>query len=217
MRRRVSLIVIFSLLISFVSITSVYAKPNRKAALNAYKKYLNKYESQYTQEEFDSMIPNEESYKYCSEFAIIDMNGDKIPELITEHCNGYKDWELNVFTYKNGKITRLSKSGISMSSNMGGYAYPYFCKQKHLHINSYYGQMGTEDTAYKLNKKGKLYNYLKYTEYWYDMDHQDNGTKSYYVNGKKSSYGAYSKLSKNCKELKQSYWRENTKVERSKI
>lgn len=35
MRRRVSLIVVFSLLISLVSITSVYAKPNRKAALNA--------------------------------------------------------------------------------------------------------------------------------------------------------------------------------------
>lgn len=215
MKRKVSVILVGCLLLSMMAVINVYAKPKSDAAIKKYQKYLKKYESQYTQEQFENFESNKENYRFCSSFAIIDMNGDKIPELITEHCNGYMDWELHVFTYKKGKMKELTKKGIRVESLAGGNAYSYFCEQKHLHTYYYYGLMGTEDIAYRLSKSGKLTEYLRYSEYWYDADKKDNGKKKYYENGKTITAKQYKKLSKKCEETP--YWKENTATERKKL
>jgi len=38
---------------------------------------------------------------------ILNMNGDKTPELVTYHPQGYKQGDLYVYTYKNGKVTPI--------------------------------------------------------------------------------------------------------------
>lgn len=198
MKRNISAVLTLVLLLSLFTPINVIAKSKSDAAKKAYQKYLKKYESQYTQEQYDRQEPNKESYKYCASFAIIDMNGDKIPELVTEHCNGYKDWEDHVFTYKQGKVTELTKSGISVSSTAGGTAYSYFCSKKHLHVYHYYGGMGTENRAYRLNKTGKITNYLKYSAYQYDWDIDDFSKHECFENGKRISSTRYKKLFKKC-------------------
>ena len=205
------------MLLSLIVPANVSAKSKSDAALKAYQKYLKKYESQYSEEQYEHLEPNSESYKYCSSFAIIDMNGDKIPELVTEHCNGYKTWELHVYTYKKGKIKELTKQGIAVDSVFGGNAYSYFCSQKHLHTYYYYGLMGTDDIAYQLSKSGKLSKYIEYHEYWYNVMEQGSGQCRCYKNGEKISTKQYKKLFKKCGSEDFSYWKPNTSEEREKL
>ena len=217
MKRKLSVVLVLVMLLSLIIPVNVSAKSKNYAAIKAYQKYLKKYESQYTQEQFDRLEQNKENYKYCSSFAIIDMNGDKIPELVTEHCNGYKEWEIHVFTYREGKVEELTKEGIAYSSVAGGTSYAYFCSRSHLHIYHYYGAMGTNDIAYRLSKSGKLSEYLKYSKYWYDVMKQDSGQSECFENGKKISFKQYKKLFKKCGKEDCSYWKNNTATERNNL
>lgn len=99
----------------------------KKSALKAYQKFLKKYESHFVPEEFAWDKKNTENEKYCSSFAILDMNKDNIPELVTVHWNGYKNSEDHIFTYVNGKIKEVTnKGGIEAVSTAGGNIYSYF-------------------------------------------------------------------------------------------
>lgn len=217
MKRNISVALTLVLLLGLFAPVNVSAKSKSDVAKKAYQKYLKKYESQYTQEQFDRQEPNKESYKYCASFAIIDMNGDKIPELVTEHCNGYKEWEIHVFTYKKGKVKELTKQGISTSNIAGGSTYAYFCSQNHLHIYHYDGLIGTEDTAYQLSKSGKISEYIEYSEYWYDAMNRDSSRRECYMNGKKISLKQYKKLFKKCGQKDTSFWKLNTETERKNL
>lgn len=217
MKRKAKVVLLLVLFLSLFTPVDACAESKKDAVLKSYQKYLKKYESQYTQEQFEQIKSNSESYKFCSSFAIIDMNGDKIPELVTQHCNGYMDWEIHVFTYKKGKVKELTKQGILVSSIAGGTAYAYFCSQNHLHIYHYYGAIGTDDTAYRLSKSGKLSKCLEYSEYWYDVMVQESGQCECFENGKKISVKKYKKLFKKCGSEDFSYWKLNTDAERKNI
>lgn len=222
MRKIISLILCVCMLVSgcmYAKPTEVHAasklETTKKEALKAYQKFLKKYESHYEPEEGAWDKRNKESKKYCSSFAILDMNGDRIPELVTSHCNGYKDWEDHIYTFVNRKIKEVTKSGIAEICTAGGSIYTYFCDQKHLHVQYYNGGVGIEeDTAYRLTKKNKLSKYL-----YYSCQSNTNGSKKceYMENGKKISSKTYQKLSKKCGKSNFSYWKENTSKERKKI
>lgn len=205
---------------TYVKPTEVYAaskvETTKKAALKAYQKFLKKYESHYTPVECDWDDRNEENKKYCSSFAILDMNGNHIPELVTFHCNGYKDSEVHIFTYVSGKIKEVTKTGIEVVNTAGGSIYTYFCEQNHLHIQYYNGYIEVEEnTAYRLNKKNNLSKYL-----YSSCMRRGNGNSETYEcleNGKKISVKRYEKLSKKCGKEDYSYWKENTSKERKKI
>ena len=190
----------------------------KKSALKAYQRFLKKYESHFVPEEEVWDKRNTENEKYCSSFAILDMNKDNIPELVTVHWNGYKDSEDHIFTYVNGKIKEVTnKGGIKAVSTAGGNIYSYFCKQNHLHLKYFNGLVGTEDTAYSLSKNGKLSKYLFYSCVWINEISSDSGQCEYLENGKKISSKRYERLYKKCGNEDYSYWKENTSKERKKI
>lgn len=222
MRKFISFVLCVCMLVSawmYEKPTEVYAaskvETTKKAALKAYQKFLKKYESHYVPEEGAWDDQNTENEKYCSSFAVLDMNGDRIPELVTVHWNGYKDSEDHIYTYANGKIKEVMKGGIEVVNSAGGTIYSYFCDQKHLHVQYYNGWMDIEeDTAYRLSKKNKLSQYL-----YSSCISNSNGSKNceYMENGKKISSKTYEKLSKKCGKEDFSYWKDNTTKERKKI
>lgn len=186
------------------------ARTKKEKALEAYQKFLKKYESEFTVQEFDWDTVNKENYKYCSYFMTEDLDGDNIPELITMHPDAYKSDDIYVYTYKKGKITRLTKQGITCASRTGGYSYVYLCSQNHLHSYYFYGILAETDTAYKLNQNGKVSKYLDYEESYVT----NNITCK--KNGKEISAKKYNAIKKKCKEL-DTTWKENNSTERSKM
>ena len=189
---------------------NVSAKTRLKKALEAYQKFLEKYESEFMVREFDWDKVNEENYKYCSYFMTEDLDGDKIPELITMHPCAYKSDDIYVYTYKQRKVTRLTKQGITCSGQTGGQAYIYLCSQKHLHSHYSYGLLGEFDTAYKLTKNGKASKYLAYEESY--VTNKITCKK----NNKKISVKKYNSLKEKCVEL-DTTWKVNNSTERSKM
>jgi hypothetical protein len=212
------IILLLVLAIQFIVPTQVYAKTSASTVKKVYKKWLTKYESKYTPEQMENPIEiNSENNRYCSYFIIIDMNGDKIPELITNHWNGYKNEEVHVYTYKNGKIKELTKTGITADSTMGGSASVALCSKKHLHKENYYGALGADEVTYKLDKNYNLKKYLEYHEV-FNPGSIDNETLSvnYLKNNNTISEKQYNKLIGGCNK-KYSLWKQNTKKERNKI
>ena len=186
------------------------AETRKEKALAAYQNFLGKYESSFTVLEGDFEKQNKEDYKYCSEFIIKDMNGDKVPELVTLHPVGYKNAEVYIYTYKKGKVSRVNKKAISCTCISGGTAYVYFCSKKHLHNHYLYGLMGESDTAYALKSNGKLSKYLEYQESYI------TNKISCKKNEKNISVKKYNSLARKCVE-QQTIWKENNLEVRRKI
>ena len=208
-KRYFSIILVVALLLASLP-CNVSAKTKREKALEAYQKFLGKYESSYTIRDFDYENENKENYNSCSAFMLKDMNGDKVPELVTLHPIRYKDYKVYIYTYKKGKVCQLNKKAISCTSVSGGSAYVYFCSRNHLHNHYLYGLFEEDDTAYKLNTKGKLSKYL---------DYQESFITNKIVckkNGKKISQKKYNSLIKKCK-AQDDAWRTNNQTERDQL
>lgn len=207
--KSIKLVLIITLMLANLP-CNASARTKKEKALEVYQKFLKKYESEFIAQEFDWDTVNKENYKYCSYFMTEDLDGDKIPELITMHPDAYKSDDIYVYTYKKGKVTRLTKQGITCSSQTGGYSYVYLCSQKHLHSYYFYGILAETDTAYKLNQNGKVSKYLDYEESYVT----NNITCK--KNSKKISVKKYNAIKKKCKEL-DTTWKENNSTERSKM
>lgn len=206
---------IFCMVLSIAIVLLVFpyntvAETRKETALVAYQNFLEKYESSFTVLEGDFEKQNKESYKYCSEFIIKDMNGDKMPELITLHPVGYKKAEVYIYTYKKGKVSRLNRKAISCTCISGGTAYIYFCSKKHLHNHYFYGLIGENDTAYVLKSNGKLSKYLEYEESYI------TNKISCKKNEKNISVKKYNSLVGKCVE-QQTVWEENNLDARKKM
>lgn len=187
--------------------TDAYAASKRSKACKAYKSFLAKNESKFEVEEGDFYTENAESYKKASSFMILNMNGDKIPELVTYHPQGYKQGDLYVYTYKNGKVTKMKR--IDQNCNAAGWYYNYACKKNHLHVEWNGGYMGHHDYVYKITK-GKVKLYLEANE------DDFAGTKSFKKNGKKISKSAYNSAISGCVESGKSAMRANNSANRKK-
>lgn len=210
-KRYVSIIFVLVVTLLLTSLPcNVPAKTKREKALETYQKFLEKYESSFTVREGDWEMQNTENYKFCSLFMVKDMDGDKVPELITLHPNEYNSSQIYVYTYKKNKVVPVSKNGVSCANQVGGYAYVYLCSQNHLHNHFFYSLLEEDDTAYKLNTKGKLSKYL---------DYQESFITNKIVckkNGKKISQKKYNSLIKKCK-AQDDAWRTNNQTERDQL
>lgn len=134
-------------------------------AENAYKKFLKKYQSTYVVPNEWGAEDNTENYKYCSSYAIKDMNNDGVPELLTSHVTNLKKGDLYIFTYKNGKVQKVKNGKISVTSSAsGGWYNTYFCKKMHLHVERAGGLAGPLYRVYRLTAKGKLVKYLQWED-----------------------------------------------------
>lgn len=208
-KRYFSIILVVALLLTSLPY-SVSAKSKGEKALEAYQKFLGKYESSFSVREGEWDKQNTENYKFCSFFMVKDMDGDKVPELITLHPNEYNLSHIYVYTYKKNKVVPISKNGISCANQVGGYAYVYFCSKNHLHNHFFYSLLEEDDTAYKLNAKGELSKYLDYKESF--ITNKVVCKK----NGKKISLKKYNSLAKNCNQQGDE-WKTNNQRQRDQL
>lgn len=184
---------------------NVQAADKWKKAENAYIKFLKKYQSSYVVPDDWGQEANKENYKYCSEYAIQDMNGDGIPELLTVHDTNLKQGDIYIFTYNRGKVQKVKNGKVSITSSAsGGWYDTYFCQKGHLHVDRAGGLVGPLYRTYRLTSKGKLVEYLQYEENWLE-----NKT-TYKMNGKKITAKKYEKYMKKCGTKRKSIdWEDN--------
>lgn len=210
--------IIFTLIIVLTGIMmfplNTYALSKKQKALNAYENFLERYESTFSVEECDWEKTNAESYKYSKEYAVCDMDADGTPELLTIHQSGYKSWNIYIYAYQKGKVKRISKQPIDISSNAGGEYDISMCKKNHLHVIHSTG-FSNWDRAYKLNKKGFIYLYLECDESWW------NGRDQMMVQCKKNSKiissAQYRKLRRKCGNENVVHWIDNNAKGRSSL
>lgn len=180
-----------------------------KKACKAYQKFLKYNVSKFVSPDYaGSGISNKESYKKTSQFAVLDMDKNGVPELISWHPVTYKTDTIYVYTYKNGKVKKVKNPAISICSQAWGWYNVSFCKKGHIHTKWNGGWMGENETVYIL-KSGKIRAYAKY-----EKDDLMN-TISYKLNGKKVSSTKYNKYVKKCKASSEKFYA-NTKANRKK-
>lgn len=180
-----------------------------KKACKAYQTFLKKNVSKFTAPDYaGSGITNKESYKKTSQFAVLDMDKNGIPELVTWHPLGYMEDSIYVFTYKNKKVTKVKNPQIYMNSQAQGWYSVEFCKKGHIHVTWNGGWIGEKETIYRLSG-GKLKAYLEYE------NDKLTYTTTYKLNGKSVSSTKYNKYIKKCKTSSETFY-SNTKTNRSK-
>lgn len=162
-KHTLSVLVVFIIVLQMGTISVQAATAKQEKAYKAYKTYLGKNESKFVVQ-MDVTYRNTESYKKASCFMVADLNKDGIKELITLHPFGFRNSSVYVYTFRNGKITRLKDQNgkyveISECSwSNGGYD-TWICKQKHLHIK-WSGFSGYHEYVYRMTG-GKLILYLE--------------------------------------------------------
>lgn len=173
MKKILKTFILFMLILGVVfttvntSVTTVQAASTRTKAMNAYRKFLKK--GKFT-------ASNGRTYNIYG-FTVIDINKDRVPELIIESADTKS---ISVFTYKKGKVKILSDWIGQVWTQYKGKDYiEYNSSQKALVIRTH---GGTGLSGYDLisYKKGKLYTKLSI-----DMS-------SYWMNGKVISRYSYS-------------------------
>lgn len=192
---------------------AVQAASKQSRAKDAYKTFLKKYESNYIVPEFFGATDNKENYKYCSYYAIKDLNKDKIPELLTIHDTNYKQGDIHIFTYKDGKVEKVKNGKVSITNSASeGWFHCYFCRNMHLHVERDGGFEAPHYRVYRLSDKGKLVKYL-------ELKTQEMKNKTIYKkNGKNVSAKIFSNAYKQCGEKQEDVdWKENIAVNRAKI
>lgn len=190
-----------------------YAVSKKQKALDAYANFLRKYESTFEVEENDWDKSNTENYKYSKYFAVCDIDANGVPELLTQHQNGFKMWDLYVYTYQNGKVKQISKQPIGISFNaMGGPLEMSVCKKNHLHVIHSTGY-SKWDRAYKVNKKGTVKLYLECDKSWWNGE--DQVMFDCKESNKKITSSRYKKIRKRCGSLKAVTWFENNRKGRT--
>lgn len=178
-------------------------------ACKAYQTFLKKNVSKFVAPTVPgTQIVNPENYKKTARFAVLDMDKNGIPELISWHLWGYHEDKLFVYTYKNGKVTRVKNSEVDLFCQVRGWYNAVFCKKGHLHAKLDVGIWGKYEYVYAL-KNGALKLYAQS-----DQDFIRD-TEAYYVNGKRVSSSRYRSAVKNCKITSEIFY-ENTKTNRKK-
>lgn len=193
----VIVILVCMLLVGMFGTSGTAATSKRAAACKAYRAFLKKNVSHFTVEEGDWNTENKEGRDKCSCFLIADMNGDGVPELITEHDNGYKSGFLNVYTYKNGKVQHIktkknNKVKIDITCTAAGWYTVYACNKGHLHVGWEASEVGKDYLAYNL-KSGKLNRYLHGV--WDEL----SGENHFYKNGNHITEKEFNRLYNKCK------------------
>ncbi|SFQ30587.1 hypothetical protein SAMN02910358_01507 [Lachnospiraceae bacterium XBB1006] len=186
------------MIIGAVGVTETTAASKRAAACTAYKKFLKNNVSHFTVEEGDIETKNAEKRDKCSSFMLADLNGDGIPELVTEHVSGYRQGFLNVYVYKNGKVQyaktkKNNKVKVDVSCNAAGWYNVYRCKKGHLHAEWEGGSVGKDYSAYNF-KSGKMNRYLHGS--WEELP----GKYNFYKNGSHVTEEEFNRLYAKCKK-----------------
>lgn len=211
----------FIIFVSICSIpVSVFASSKKTKALKAYKRFLANNESTFVA---SPGLKNIEIIQTYSEFLVVDLNNDKVPELVTFHPDGYKDGYVYFFSYKN-KVKRLQvKKSSHFNSNGYGVHAPtytsptfwsgltaYSCSKNHFHLNLRNGAGHTEWIF--TMKKGRVVLKAVLAD---SSDLPKNGTIKYYINDKKVSSAKYNSFVRNCK-VKKSF-ESNNAAKRKKL
>lgn len=130
------------------------AASGKSRALKAYRAYLAKNESHFNAKEYDFTTQNKEPVKKADSFLVTDMNHDGIPELLTWHGISFKSDLINIYTFRNGKVTALRNSPVDINSQAQGYYDVFVCKKHHLHAKWNGGMMGKTMTVYQMKGTG---------------------------------------------------------------
>lgn len=216
MKKILKTFILFMLILGVVfttvntSVTTVQAASTRTKAMNAYRKFLKK--GKFT-------ASNGRTYNIYG-FTVIDINKDRVPELIIESADTKS---ISVFTYKKGKVKILSDWIGQVWTQYKGKDYiEYNSSQKALVIRTH---GGTGLSGYDLisYKKGKLYTKLSIdmSSYWmngkvisrYSYSKQNGNSRNY-------SYKIYKKLRKQYfsgKKVRKYYFARNTAAKRNKL
>ena len=201
--------------------TNCYASSKKTKAMKAYKKYLAEYESHYTGEPGTKNVEIVSTY---SAFLTVDLNKDKIPELVAFNPIGYKEGNVCFFSYKMNKVKRLpvKKSSLFHSDGHNVYAPTYTsptfwsgltgysCDKNHFHLNLRNGAGYTEWIFGMKNGKVVLKAAINDS-----TDLPYGGTIKYYINGKKVSKSKYNSFVSKCKVKK--YFETNNAKQRKKL
>lgn len=134
--------------------SQVNAASGKSRALKAYRSYLAKNESHFNAKEYDFTTQNKEPVKKADSFLVMDMNRDGIPELLTWHGVSFKSDLVNIYTFRNGKVTVLRNSPVDINSQARGYYDVYACRKHHLHAKWNGGMMGKTMTVYQMKDTG---------------------------------------------------------------
>ncbi|MBE5922892.1 MAG: hypothetical protein E7271_00300 [Lachnospiraceae bacterium] len=194
-KRIITVFIVLAALFCFIPKCSSEAagKITKKKAYKAYYKWM---ESDEAKTEVYNRKTKEYSKIYYTEYALLDINGDKVKELIAlykdregTHINRY------VICHFNGKKvnTLIASSGVS---GVGGYRGGTVAVPPKGVIAAHSISSGTGskyDTYYKMTKAG----FKEIYSLTYDRSYTMEGeTISYIINHKKASKKEYNKLKK---------------------
>lgn len=207
-------IIVFGVIVLANAENSQATSSKWNKACNTYKKFLAKNESHFEEVEGDFYSKNKENYKKSSDFLIVDLDKNGVPELVTYHDISYKQGHLYIFTYKSGKIRRVKNSKgknsvINVSSNAAGWYSIYKCNKNHLHCDWNGGWIGYRNSVYVI-KKGKFIMYAQA-----DVDNSKD-TQKYVVNGNSANADTYISLTSKCKTKESGYLCANNSKNRKK-
>lgn len=204
--RKIWGLILITLLLTCMTMTCQAASKKQKA-LKAYQNFLTNNKSYYTVYPGQWSSRNRESWQKCWWFLVTKMNNDSIPELVTFHPTGYKQGEVFILTYKNGRVSRVklvkndaktvkpySTYGIFGSTYTSASSWQglrgYGCKKNHFHLFLMNGAGNTEQIYSLKNGKARIV-----AEHEFAM-----GKDRYWLNRKRVSASKYKKYVKNCRE-----------------
>lgn len=164
----VSLVIILLLTMMPLNVSAASIASKVKNAQVAYGKYLSKHlQPARVQKHFYDAGYSEKDKSYVSSYELCDLDGDKVPELITITDVNFRWFIVRVYTYKNNKmLTYKFTNGKTVEFNNnasanGAYCF-YICGKKHIH-NGWSGYEEKNDTIYA-NSNGKLKTYISMKE-----------------------------------------------------
>lgn len=210
MRKRIIMGLMAVAILILSTSVNVQAAEKWDKAEKAYMKFLKKYQSTYVMPDDWGKEDNTENYKYCSTYSIKDMNNDGVPELLTNHDTNWKQGDIYIFTYKDGKVKKVKNGRISVTcSASGGWYNTYFCKERHLHVERAGGLIGPLYRVYRLTSKGKLVKYLQWEE------NNVENKETFKKNGKIITKKEYERLYRKCGTKQETVdWKNNSAAEK---
>lgn len=210
-----AMLILFVFVFAFSAVTitdtvTTEAASTKTKAVKAYKNFLKK----------GSFTTSYGRRYKIKGFTVIDINKDRIPELIIESAD---ERGISVFTYKKGKVRMLSDwIGQVWGSDNGRDYIEYNPSQKALVVQTH---GGTGLAGYDLiqYKKGKLHTKLSIymsCSWWNGKVTRSCGYSKQNGNSRGCSYKTYKKFSKQYftgKKVKKYYFAKNTVAARNRL